>query len=166
MHITARQEQFSKAYVRAIAAVAGFNICTYEVDNDSIDLGLVGNRRVGVDVRSPRLDVQLKCTMSDSGQGTELPFYLVLKNYDDLRDSDVHTPRILVVVCVPEDVPEWLHEQPEATAMRRCAYWFSLRGMEPSKNETKERVHIPRTQGFTVAALTQMMDTIGRGGRP
>ena len=43
MHITARQEQFSKAYVRAIAAVAGFNICTYDVDNDSVDLGLVGN---------------------------------------------------------------------------------------------------------------------------
>ena len=166
MHITARQEQFSKAYVRAIAAVAGFNVCTYDVDNDSVDLGLVGNRRVGVDVRSPKLDMQLKCTMSDTGHGTELPFYLSLKNYDDLRDPDVHTPRILVVVCVPEDVPEWLHEQPEATAMRRCAYWFSLRGMEPSKNETKERIHIPRTQGFTVAALTQMMDTIGHGGRP
>jgi len=166
MHITARQEQFSKAYARAIAAVAGFNICTYDVDNDSVDLGLVGNRRVGVDVRSPKLDVQLKCTMGDTGQGTELPFYLSLKNYDDLRDPDVHTPRILVVVCVPEEVPEWLHEQPEATAMRRCAYWFSLRGMEPSKNETKERIHIPRTQGFTVAALTQMMDTIGCGGRP
>lgn len=45
MHITARQEQFSKAYVRAIAAVAGFNICTYDVDNDSVDLGLVGSRR-------------------------------------------------------------------------------------------------------------------------
>lgn len=166
MHITARQEQFSKAYVRAIAAVAGFNVCTYDVDNDSVDLGLVGNRRVGVDVRSPKLDMQLKCTMGDIGQGTELPFYLSLKNYDDLRDPDVHTPRILVVVCVPEDVPEWLHEQPEATAMRRCAYWLSLRGMEPSKNETKERIHIPRTQGFTVPALTQMMDTIGRGGRP
>lgn len=166
MHITARQEQFSKAYVRAIVAVAGFNICTYDVDNDSVDLGFIGNRRVGVDVRSPKLDVQLKCTMGDAGQGTELPFYLSLKNYDDLRDPDVHTPRILVVVCVPADVPEWLHEQPEATAMRRCAYWFSLRGMEPSKNETKERIHIPRAQGFTVAALTQMMDTIGRGGRP
>ena len=85
--------------------------------------------------------------MGDTGQGTELPFYLSLKNYDDLRDPDVHTPRILVVVCVPEEVPEWLHEQPETTAMRRCAYWFSLRGMEPSKNETKERIRIPRTQG-------------------
>jgi hypothetical protein len=166
MHITARQEQFSKAYVRAIAAVAGFNVCTYDVDNDSVDLGLAGNRRVGVDVRSPKLDLQLKSTMGDPGQGTELAFDLPLKNYDDLRDPEVHTPRILVVVCTPEDIVEWLHEQPEATAMRRCAYWCSLRGMAPSKNATKERIHIPRTQGFTVAALTQMMDVIGRGGRP
>jgi hypothetical protein len=58
MYITMRQEQFSKAMVRAIAAVAGYNICTYDVDNDSIDLGLAGNRRDGVDVRSPKLDLQ------------------------------------------------------------------------------------------------------------
>ena len=166
MHITMRQEQFSKAMVRAIAAVAGYNICAYEVDNDSIDLGLVGARRAGVDVRSPKLDLQLKCTMQDAGAGASLPFDLSIKNYDDLRDPQVHAPRILVVVCVPDDVTEWLHEQPEATAMRRCAYWCSLRGQPASTNAVQQRIHIPRAQGFTVAALTQLMDTIGRGGRP
>lgn len=50
--------------------------------------------------------------------------------------------------------------------MRRCAYWYSLRGQPASPNNTKQRIHIPRTQGFHVAALTQLMDTIGRGGQP
>jgi hypothetical protein len=166
MHISMRQEQFSKAMVRAIAAVAGYNVCTYDVDNDSIDLGLVGNRRVGVDLRSPKLDLQLKCTMGDAGAEDSLPFDLSIKNYDDLRDPDVHTARVLVVVCTPDELPEWLHEQPEATAMRRCAYWYSLRAQPASPNTTTQRIHIPRTQGFTVAALTRLMDIIGRGGRP
>lgn len=166
MHISMQQEQFSKAMVRAIATVAGYNVCTYDVDNDSIDLGLAGNRRTGVDVRSPKLDLQLKCTMGDDGTDSSLPFDLSIKNYDDLRDPEVHTPRILVVVCVPNDVPEWLYEQPEATAMRRCAYWFSLRGHPATANTTAQRIRVPRTQGFTVAALTQLMDMVGRGGRP
>jgi hypothetical protein len=166
MHITMRQEQFSKAMIRAIATVAGYNICTYDVDNDSIDLGLAGTRRNGIDVRSPKLDLQLKCTMGDDGTGESLPFDLSIKNYDDLRDPEVHTARLLAVVCVPDDVPEWLHEQPEATAMRRCTYWYSLRGHPVSTNVASQRIHIPRTQRFTVAALTQLMDMIGRGGRP
>jgi len=166
MHITAQQEQFSKAMVRAIAAVAGYNVCTYDVDNDSIDLGLIGNRRNGIDVRSPKLDLQLKCTMGDDGTGESLPFDLSIKNYDDLRDASVHTPRILVVVCVPPNVPDWLHEQPEATAMRRCAYWYSLRGLPASSNNSQQRVHIPLAQGFTVTSLSKCMDTIGRGERP
>jgi hypothetical protein len=75
--------------------------------------------------------------MGDAGTAVSLPFDLSLKNYDDLRDPEVHTARILVVVCVPDDVPEWLHEQPEATAMRRCAYWCSLRGQPASPNARK-----------------------------
>jgi hypothetical protein len=166
MYITAQQEQFSTAMVRAIVIVAGYNIGTYVVDNDSIDFEIVGNRRDGDYVRSPHLGVQLKCTMSDAGEGANLSFDLLMKNYDDLRDPQVHNPRILVVVCVPDKVPEWLYEQPEATAMRRCAYWYSLCGLPASTNDTKQRLHIPRTQRFTVAALTELMGIIGRGGRP
>jgi hypothetical protein len=47
MHITMQQEQFSRAWVRAVAAVAGYSITSCEVDDDSIDLGLTGNRKDG-----------------------------------------------------------------------------------------------------------------------
>jgi hypothetical protein len=143
MYIAAQQEQFSKAFVRAIAAVAGCNVTACEVDDDSIDLGLAANRSFGIDARAPRLDLQLKCLSTDDGQGARLPYDVKKKNYDDLRDPTVHVPRVLVVCCVPQEVSDWLHETPEATAMRRCAYWLSLRGMPPTENAVKCRLHIP-----------------------
>ncbi len=54
------KEQFSHAYVKAVAAVAGFAWYKPSVDDDSIDLGLA-QRGGGGTTRSPRLEIQLKC---------------------------------------------------------------------------------------------------------
>lgn len=166
MHVTMQQEQFSRAWVRAVAAVAGYSITSCEVDDDSIDLGLTGNRKDGAHVRAPKLELQLKCQSNDDGRGADLSYPLKMKNYGDLRDPEVHVPRILVVCCVPEDVSAWLHEDVQATAMRRCAYWLSLRGLPAVPNETKCSVRLPRSQLFTTTALRELMERIGSGGLP
>lgn len=167
MHPNQQKEQFSIAYVRAVAAVAGYNIATVEVDEDSIDIGLRGNRRDGGTRRAPALDIQLKCTETDDGQGDELPFDLKPKNHEDLREANRHVPLILVVVSVPELTSDWLHETHEHTAMRRCAYWTSaVRGQPETQNSRSVRVLIPRTQRFTVEAVRQLMVQIGNGGLP
>ncbi len=57
MHISQQQEQFSRAYVHAIASVAGFTIYTPQVDDDSVDLGIAqwqGNHTFTSFDRSPR----------------------------------------------------------------------------------------------------------------
>jgi hypothetical protein len=72
-------------------------------------------------------------------EGLYLPFDLSIKNDDDLCESSRHVPLILVVVCVPPDLGDWLEETPEHTAMRRCAYWFSARGQPPTTNTTSCR---------------------------
>lgn len=166
MHITQQKEQFSIAFVRALATVAGFRVTRCEVDDDSIDVGLAGNRRQGRTQRAPHLDLQLKCTETDDGTGEELVFDLPIKNYNDLRIVEVHVPAILVVVCVPPDVGEWLDESPEQTAMRRCAYWLSLRGSPSVANESTRRVRMPRSNQFNVAAVRAIMTRIGEGGLP
>ncbi|TMQ03035.1 MAG: DUF4365 domain-containing protein [Deltaproteobacteria bacterium] len=51
------------------------------------------------------------------------------KNYDDLRHTDYVTPRILVVVFVPEQVADWTTHTEQELTMRYCAYWASLRGL-------------------------------------
>lgn len=82
MHITQQQEQFSKAYVQAVAAVAGFTHYKPEVDDDSIDAGLAA-RRLKLST-APRIEMQLKCTGGEKLAGSELVFDLSVKNYNDL----------------------------------------------------------------------------------
>jgi len=140
------------------------------VDEDSVDLTLGGTRGHGTTRKSPRLEIQAKCTETDDGSGPHLAFRLPYKNYEDLRDTDVHVPHILVVLCVPRDLTEWLRETEAETALRRVAYWLSLRGSpampETSSSDSKRTVRLPRAQRFTADALRSIMTRIGEGGVP
>ena len=64
MHTTTQKEQFSIAYFHAIASVCGLKIFRCDVDDESIDL-TVGKTGGDGTIRSPRLDLQLKCTELD-----------------------------------------------------------------------------------------------------
>lgn len=57
MHITDRMEQFSIAYISALAAKTGCNISVPRVDNDSIDISL--QKKYDTPPRG-RIDIQLK----------------------------------------------------------------------------------------------------------
>jgi hypothetical protein len=74
MHLTHRQEQFSNAFVEAVAAVAGCSAAQNSVDNDSIDWTL-SNRLP----RRPKLDLQLKCTGNDVGTSEHIRLALPVK---------------------------------------------------------------------------------------
>ena len=166
LHETQQKEQFNIAFMRAVISVAGYNILRMEVDDDSVDISVRGNRRDGNVRKAPQLDIQAKCTETDGGTGPSLPFDLKLKNYDDLRAADVHVPAILVVLWVPQDVAQWMSENADQTVLRRCAYWMSLQSMGPTTNATGQRVHIPRSQQFTSSSLRDIMVRIGNGGAP
>jgi hypothetical protein len=160
-----RKEQFSNAYVRAVASVAGFTLAKPEVDDDSIDLILAQRGGAGT-VRSPRMEMQLKCTGRDIINNGGLHFPLKLKNYDDLRVDDVLVPRILVVLCVPDDLSDWIEHTEQQMLIRHCAYWVSLRGLPASPNIANVTVQLPQGNLFNPASLTQIMARIGGGGLP
>jgi hypothetical protein len=61
MEISQRKEQFSRAYVHAVAAVAGFAHYSPSVDDDSIDIGFA-QRGGGGTTRAPHLEAQIKCS--------------------------------------------------------------------------------------------------------
>lgn len=171
MYVNHQKSEFSVAFIHAVASVAGFAfIGVPQVDDDSVDLTLGAGRQHGSRRRAPRLDIQAKCTAADDGAGDTLAFRLPLKNYDDLRDEEVHVPRILLVLCLPPDIEEWLHQSPAETAMRRVAYWHSLRSAPAAADsvaeDPKKTIHLPRAQRFTVDALRSIMARIGEGGFP
>jgi len=166
MTLDMRKEEFSHAYVKAIAACAGFAWSKPSVDDDSVDLCL-HQRGGGGTIRSPRLDLQLKCKASNPPDDPNgFSHSLKIKNYDDLRESNVQVPRILVVVLVPEDVNQWIDHQEPQMALRHCGYWHSLRGLGPSENAQGQTVRISRTNQFNVASLRNMMERIGNGELP
>lgn len=160
-----RKEQFSNAYVRAVASVAGYALSKPDVDEDSVDW-TISARGGGGTIRSPKLDIQLKCSGRNIRSDTEIRFPLSVKNYNELRMPDYMAPRVLVVVVVPSDIRKCLHHSEEQLAMRHCGYWASLRGQTETANEESVTIRIPRTQQFTVDALTAMMLRIGSGGLP
>jgi Domain of unknown function (DUF4365) len=161
MDISQRKEQFSFAFVRAVATVAGNMVAEPAVDDDSIDLWIGG--RVGEDIpRPPRIELQVKCTSARVTRGEHLVYALKRKNYDDLRLADPIVPRILVVVLVPTDESEWLRQTEEELSLRYCAYWTSLRGMEETKNRGRVTIHVPRANIFSVEGLRDLMKQAAR----
>jgi hypothetical protein len=165
MTLDEQKEQFSFAYVRAVAAVAQVAATKPTIDDDSIDLNFRMRGGGGIR-RSPQIDAQVKCTETVALNGPNFSFTIKIKNYDELRPTDVLVPRILVVVTVPQLLGEWLDHSEEELAMRKCGYWLSLRGLPDSGNMATVTLRLPRANQFTVAALQAMMDRVGNNQAP
>jgi Domain of unknown function (DUF4365) len=165
MYSTHKKEQFSDAYFCAIAASAGYQVYKPTPDIDKIDWG-VAARGPHATVRSPKLELQLKCSSQKIVHDERLSFALDVASYENLRMPGYMVPRILVVVLVPEDEADWLEHSEVRLSLYRCGYWVSLVGLPKTANTDNVTVSIPRTQQFTVAALTEMMKRIGGGGMP
>jgi hypothetical protein len=79
MDPNAQKEHLGYVFVRAVAYAAGFSCSRPEVDDDSVDL-CIARRGPGGTVRSPRLELQVKCTGAGALKKQELGFQLPLKN--------------------------------------------------------------------------------------
>jgi len=150
-----QKEQFSIAYVRAIAATARVNIYRCEVDEDSIDIGFSVKSVAGSPI-SPKLDAQLKCVTNLDGTDTEWRYPLKIKNYNELIGQH-YVPRILIVVSIPQAVSEWINQTEASLSLYKCGYWCSLSTLVPSPNESNVTVSIPKNAVFSPEALRQLL---------
>lgn len=159
-----KKEQLSIAYVRAVAAAAGFSCTKPDVDDDSVDVmvscsGTYGEATL---LRSPRIELQAKATADElTPEDTCIKFPLPIKNYEDLKGITL-IPRILVVMLVPDEVDNWIEQSEEQMLMRRCAYWVSLQGMPETDNKTRITIEVPRNQIFNVESLQLLMERVAR----
>lgn len=81
-----RMEQLSLAYIRAVAADAGYQVSRPDPDMDSVDGILMSSQG-----RRPRIEFQAKATSRDIGRDGNIRFPLPVKNYEKLR-ADSWTP--------------------------------------------------------------------------
>ncbi len=157
MHLTAKIERFSLAYIAAVAASAGYECVESIVDLDSVD-GVLRSARGA----RPRIEFQAKGSTRSLLKADHVTYPLSRKNYDDLRIETL-TPRLLFVVLVPDDEGAWLSQSEDELALRYCGYWLSLRGMPPVDDEQSVTVRIPRAQRLTVDQLDGLMAGAERG---
>lgn len=163
MDKNAHKEEFSYAYIHAIAAAAGFSCAnaTRLQDLEGIDitisaLGIQGTRRC------PRIDLQVKCTSrTDIVHDDCIKYPLEVPAYEKLRFNDLYIPYFLVVVLVPD---EWLIHSEKQILLKHCGYWKSLVGEPATTNTTSITVKVPRTNLFTPESLKGHMQDIGLGG--
>ena len=162
MDINQKKEQFSVAYVNAIAAQAGLSNAKPSVDDDSIDLSLKGRGFCGK-IRSPQLDLQLKCTSRDLVKDGFIRFPLPIKNYNDLRGEDILIPRYLAVLLVPELDSEWAELRDEELVLRNTCHWVSIRNLPEKNNLSTVTVEIPLAQRLTKDTLLMLMQFASEG---
>lgn len=161
---SAHKEQFSIAYVRAVAAAAGYSVYVPSVDDDSVDIGIAS--RLTSLVKSPRLELQVKCSGLPTMSNDIICYELKRKNYDDLRCVNLLVPRILVLLLVPDVTSEWFNHTEECFSLRRCAYWVSLLGHAPITNKRSVTIHLPRSQMFGPQTLAALLRVVANGSRP
>ncbi len=163
------QEEFSYAYIHAIAAVAGYSFqpATRQQDNVGIDATINAVGKKGTMIPRP-LYLQVKSSYQDLLRSNHIFYDLSIQDYNVLRDNEQWAnPFILVIVLVPKEKAEWLVNTEEELCLRRCAYWQSFKGHKPINNDQKTtRVEIPRSQQLTIDSLQGIMKRISQGGSP
>ena len=154
-----QKEALSRVYVKALAARAGYVTSAPELDRDSIDLRIQTGGP-----RHPALEIQLKATtkFSEPEDGL-LRFRLSIKNYRDLS-CETQTPRLLVVLDLPEDQSIWMTVTQEELVLRRRAYWLSIQGDHQEIRDQKTvTVRIPECNVLDVETLQDLMEKSRKG---
>ncbi len=166
------EAELSYAYLHAIAHMAGAtcSLATRIADNRGIDASLTawGPFLSGGDRTEVDLKIQLKATIAEpSDNGTHLSYTLKdVKHYDALRTHAYAIPRILVVLYLPKNKPDWLVSTSDVFSLKKCAYWVSLVGAEETTNSSSVTVYLPKTQMLTSDSLRSLFSQLSHGEVP
>lgn len=159
-----QKEALSQAYVRAVIAKAGFNFGKTE-----FDYGIDGTIKDVINRNGRYVDscfginFQLKSSCDISFENGHVIYDLESKNYNDLVTESSMLPNILILLALPSNSDEWLEVTLDQLVMRKCAWWCSLEGQEPTTNETTKRIAIPDCQIFSPTTLVDLMEKV-KGG--
>lgn len=157
MQLNDQKEDFSFAYIMAVAAQAGFWVDFPRRDHRSVD-GVIRSD-FG---KQPTLRFQAKATAQSVMRSDGIHFPLPVKNYNDLREETIN-PQILIVVLLPSETRDWLSQSQDELCMRRCGYWRSLAGEPEVPNTGTRTVRIPAGNVFDVGSLTDLMQRASAG---
>ncbi len=152
MRLNDQKEEFSYAFVQAVASTAGFQVELPRRDMNSVDGRILSDQ-------GAIIEFQAKSTARSLERDGVIHFPLPLKNYDDLRDAKTMALRVLIVVQLPDDPSEWLRQTDEQLCLQGHGVWKLLRGRDEVANKTNVTISIPATNMFDCDGLVSLMET-------
>ncbi|WP_236655348.1 DUF4365 domain-containing protein [Streptacidiphilus carbonis] len=163
--ITARQEQFSLAYVRLVAAAAGCSIKCHETDYDGVDITISSSAEYDT-FYCPEFELQLKCTTQQRYlTDGDMAWPMKAEPFARLTNPKRYVPAFLGVLLVPEDPSVWLDHNDKGLLAKGTMFWQRACHLGATAQGRGSRtVHLPRTNVFDVSQLLGIMRTIGEGG--
>ncbi|SHF54375.1 DUF4365 domain-containing protein [Streptoalloteichus hindustanus] len=164
--ITARQEQFSLAFVRMVAAAAGCSIKSHETDYDGVDITVVSSAEYEK-YYCPEFEIQLKCTTQHHLlKDDHLAWSLERDRFLKLVNPKRFTPALLGVLLIPEDPHQLLDLSEEGMTSSSRMYWEHATNLGRIEDGKASRtVRLPRINLFDVRGLQSLMHRIGEGGQ-
>lgn len=158
------KEGLSVAAVRALAHASGLNLKEYNYDY-GLDGSFSGIKRRGNRLVSNgvSLDFQLKASINVEIEDKFVKYNLEAKTYNDLVDTEIGTPRILILYKLPKDRNEWLKIDTEQILLKGCVWWCSFFGETPTENNQRKTIRIPKNQILTIESLKDLMKKVTRG---
>ncbi|MFB2876923.1 DUF4365 domain-containing protein [Floridanema aerugineum] len=162
MDKNSQKEEFSYGYIHLLASVCGyiFDTATRAKDNNlGIDVEIIDSVST-LDNEAARFFIQAKCTTPEYfiEEGDFYKYDLKVTSYKQLIRKTLD-PLILVILVVPKEIEDWItiDEENGETIIRKCAYWISLKGKEPTNKTGTIRIKIPKENLFTPTAMRNIM---------
>jgi hypothetical protein len=109
------------------------------------------------------LDFQLKASINVDFEEEAVKYNLEVKNYNDLIDEEIGTPRILILYMLPQDKKKWINVNFDGMLLKGPAWWCILNGEPASSNLHTKTIRIPRSQLLTIDSLTELMNKVRKG---
>jgi hypothetical protein len=159
------KEGLSRAYILAVAHRAGFNCAIrefdYGVDGTFIEVADLPNG--GKCESGFKLDFQAKASTRVVRNNGFVSYPLDAESYNRLVTLRGGTPRVLIVLELPDDPDEWLTIDEAQLVLKNCGWWHSLTGEARTTNTASRTIRIPNSQLFNVPALNDLMTKVTRG---
>lgn len=163
LHSGHTKEQYSVAFVHALATRARCKVQGLEVDDEQVDV-TIRQKAHHLHFSRTMVDVQLKCTSRDVVRADGVHFPLSKAQYDGLRERGIAS-KILVVLVVEDEFDDWFEVSDDDLLMRGSAYWVLMDG-QPEITTESTTVLLPASNRFNVDQLLDMLQRIGEGGTP
>ncbi|MBU4188904.1 MAG: DUF4365 domain-containing protein [Actinobacteria bacterium] len=143
------KEWFSRAFLTATSAVAGYKVGWELDDIDGVDATVKDG---GIAV-----DWQLKATAHPKFDNDMLLFDLDVATYNKLRVART-AEAYLAVYLLPGDARStWMKQSDKEMVLFRGGYWLKLTGRAPTSNRARIRLRIPIENQLDVSQIRDIM---------